>query len=71
VVGNGNCTGSGAHAFVWNARSGMRDLNALIPAHSGWVLQGAVAINVFGQIVGVGTVNGKQHAFLLTPSCTP
>ncbi len=30
---------------------------------------GAVAINVAGQIVGVGTVNGLQHAFLLTPQC--
>jgi hypothetical protein len=24
-----------------------------------------------GQIVGVGTVNGQQYAFLLTPQCTP
>jgi probable HAF family extracellular repeat protein len=71
VVGNGDCAGSGSHAFVWSARSGMRDLNALIPANSGWELQGAVAINVAGQIVGVGTVNGTQHAFLLTPQCTP
>lgn len=71
VVGNGNCTGAGSHAFVWSANNGMRDLNALIPANSGWVLQNAVAINVAGQIVGVGTVNGNQHAFLLTPQCTP
>jgi probable HAF family extracellular repeat protein len=71
VVGNGNIAGGGAHAFVWSANSGMRDLNSLIPANSGWELQNAVAINVAGQIVGVGTVNGQQHAFLLTPQCTP
>jgi len=71
VVGSGNCTGSASHAFVWNAHThnGMRDLNALIPANSGWELQEAVAINVAGQIVGVGAVNGQQHAFLLTPLC--
>lgn len=67
VVGNANWAGSGSHAFVWSARSGMRDLNALIPANSGWELQGAVAINISGQIVGVGTASGRQHAFLLTP----
>jgi probable HAF family extracellular repeat protein len=69
VVGNGNFTGSQSHAFVWSAKSGMRDLNALIPANSGWELLGAVAINVAGQIVGMGTVNGTQHAFMLTPQC--
>jgi probable HAF family extracellular repeat protein len=67
VVGNGNCTGSPSHAFAWNKKDAMQDLNALIPANSGWVLQGAVAVSVAGQIVGVGTVNGQQHAFLLTP----
>jgi probable HAF family extracellular repeat protein len=57
--------------LCWNSKHGMQDLNALIPANSGWELQGAVAINIAGQIVGVGTVNGQQHAFLLTPQCTP
>jgi probable HAF family extracellular repeat protein len=71
VVGNGNCASSGSHAFVRSARKGMQDLNALIPANSGWELQSAVAINVAGQIVGVGTMNGQQHAFLLTPQCMP
>jgi probable HAF family extracellular repeat protein len=70
VVGNGNCTSSGAHAFVWTARSGIQDLNALIPANSGWVLQSALAINDAGEIVGVGTVNGNQHGFLLKPQGT-
>jgi probable HAF family extracellular repeat protein len=60
-------TGTGSHAFVWNKDHGMQDLNALIPANPGWELKGAVAVNVAGQIVGVGTVNRLQHAFLLTP----
>jgi hypothetical protein len=49
----------------------MRDLNALISANSGWVLQIARAINVAGEIVGTGAVEGTQHAFLLTPQCAP
>jgi len=69
VVGNSSWAGAGAHAFVWSAKRGMRDLNALLPAHAGWELQAAVAINVGGEIVGSGTVNGQQHAYLLTPSC--
>ena len=40
VVGNGDCTGVRSHAFVWSRNHGMQDLNALIPANSGWELQG-------------------------------
>lgn len=49
----------------------MRDLNTLIAANSGWELQSATAINVAGKIVGTGTLNGQQHAALLTPQCMP
>jgi probable HAF family extracellular repeat protein len=45
----------------------MLDLNNLIPANSGWLLQIANAINDQGQIVGQGTLNGQTEAFLLTP----
>jgi probable HAF family extracellular repeat protein len=55
------------HAFVWSPSTGMLDLNNLIPANSGWVLQFAEAINDQGQIVGEGTLNGQTEAFLLTP----
>jgi len=55
------------HAFVWSPSTGMLDLNNLIPANSGWVLQLANAINDKGQIVGYGTLNGQTEAFLLTP----
>jgi probable HAF family extracellular repeat protein len=55
------------HAFVWSPSTGMLDLNNLIPANSGWLLQIANAINDQGQIVGEGTLNGQTEAFLLTP----
>lgn len=44
----------------------MVDLNTLLPAYSGWLLQDAKGINDLGQIVGSGYINGEQHAYLLT-----
>jgi hypothetical protein len=44
----------------------MQDLNTLIPV-SDWVLNSVSDINVWGQIVGSGTLNGETHGFLLTP----
>ena len=57
-----------ARAFVHDATNGMRDLNSLIPAGSGWVLTQARSINNWGQIVGFGTKDGETRAFLLTPT---
>lgn len=54
------------HAFVYSDGK-MKDLNRLIPSHSGWVLWTAYSINDAGQIVGYGTIRNQQHAFLLTP----
>lgn len=54
------------HAFVYS-NGKMQDLNKLIPAGSGWVLSTAYGINDAGQIVGYGTHNKQQRAFLLTP----
>ena len=54
--------------FIWSQGTGMKDLNNLIPANSGWVLNSVSDINVWGQIVGSGTRNGKTHGFLLTPT---
>ncbi len=59
-------TGQTSHAFVW-ANGQMQDLNTMIPANSGWVLQEARAINNKGKIVGFGAINGQTRAFLLTP----
>lgn len=54
--------------FVWTQHSGMQDLNTLISPSSGWVLNSATGINIWGQIVGSGTLNGQNHGFLLTPN---
>jgi probable HAF family extracellular repeat protein len=61
------------HAWVWvpsqpNGTSDqLTDLDSLIPAGSGWVLNRATGINDAGQVVGTGTINGVSHGFLLTP----
>ena len=54
-------------AFVYD-NGVMRDLNLLIPAGSGWVLNVATDINAHGQIVGTGRLNGQERGFLLTPT---
>lgn len=54
-------------AFVYSGGT-FRDLNTLIPAGSGVVLETAVAINEAGLIVANGRNRaGQQRAFLLTP----
>lgn len=55
-----------AHAFVWT-NGQMSDLNNLVPANSGWVLNVATGINDAGAVVGYGSLNGRTHAFLLSP----
>jgi probable HAF family extracellular repeat protein len=55
------------HAFIWSKAGGIVDLNKLIPTGSGWTLVYATGINASGQIVGQGTINKQNHAFLLTP----
>ena len=54
------------HAFVYSGGK-IKDLNSLIPAGWGWELTEADGINVSGQIVGLGTIKGQQHGYLLTP----
>ena len=53
-------------AFVF-ASGQMTDLNASLPPDSGWVLQGATAINDRGLIVGWGKHHGIPAAYLFTP----
>ncbi|MBD1804346.1 DUF3466 family protein [Microcoleus sp. FACHB-SPT15] len=67
VVGAATTSSGSSHAFV-RLNNGMRDLNNLIPANSGWELIEARDINNNGRIVGYGTVNGENHAFVLTPT---
>jgi len=56
-----------SHAFLWQNGT-LIDLNTLLPANSGWILQRATGINDAGQIVGYGTLNGLLTGFLLTPT---
>jgi probable HAF family extracellular repeat protein len=54
-------------AFLYK-NGAMVDLTTLLPAHSGWRLIVARAINDAGQITGWGSLNGTGYAdFLLTP----
>ncbi len=66
---------SGDHAFLWTAAGGMQDLNALIdpldPLKGVTTLADARGINNLGQIVGLGIISGKSHAFLVTPVPEP
>ena len=57
---------SGERACLWRGGKAY-DLNALLPAGSGWVLQSAAGINNRGQIVGTGLHGGKKRGYLLTP----
>jgi probable HAF family extracellular repeat protein len=65
VVGYAATASGNAHAILWDNGT-ETDLNSLLPANSGWVLQYANAINDAGQIVGEGTNNGVDASFLLT-----
>lgn len=57
-------------AFIYSTvTDAAADRNTLIPAGTGWILNGATAFNDAGHIVGYGlTPAGAMHAFLLTPS---
>ena len=70
VVGYSN-DASGVQRAVIVDGSGMRDLNDLVPAGSGWQLLQAKGISDTGFIVGIGTINGFEHGFLLTPIPVP
>ncbi|MBD0345012.1 MAG: DUF3466 family protein [Coleofasciculus sp. Co-bin14] len=66
IVGYSTIGNSVSRAVLWEKGS-IKDLNSLIPSNSGWELNKARSINDKGQIVGSGTINGRTHAFLLTP----
>ena len=54
------------HAVRW-VNGQVQDLNALIPANSGWALEYAQGINDSGTIYGKGIFNGKETYFYLSP----
>jgi uncharacterized membrane protein len=55
-------------AMFYNSLLGMIDLNTSISSNSGWTLKSARGINVHGQIVGEGVIQGHKHAYLLRPN---
>jgi probable HAF family extracellular repeat protein len=67
VVGYSTTADGADHGVVWEGGV-IYDLNALLPANSGWVISGLEtnAINDNGQIVGQGVINGHQHAFRMS-----
>ncbi len=67
VVGRIDLMQGGSRAFLWSPLGGMVDLNDLIDPSLGWTLTSATGINNAGQITGMGTINGRVHAFVLTP----
>jgi uncharacterized membrane protein len=69
IVGSFGPYADADRAFRWDESSGFSDLNALIPAGSGWTLESATGINNRGEIVGKGDNGGTDDSgFLLVPS---
>ena len=67
IVGHSKTAAGGLGSFVWESGV-MYDLDALLPANSGWVTQAlyGIDINDNKQIAGTGMFNGQQRAFLIT-----
>jgi hypothetical protein len=51
---------------LWTPSGGAVDLNTLLPANSGWVLQTVSQIDDLGDIEGTGLFNGVPTTFLLS-----
>jgi probable HAF family extracellular repeat protein len=74
VVGwSGDGLGIQSHAFYWPGSGGIKDLNSLVPANTGFAwLDNATGINNNGQIIGTGQLESPlgpyEHAVLLTPT---
>ena len=59
------------HATRWAADTSVIDLNGHVLEAPGWVFERALGINASGQIIGIGTLNGVDRGFLLTPAPDP
>jgi probable HAF family extracellular repeat protein len=68
IVGEFGASSDYYHAFIWDEKNGMHDLNTLIDANSGWTLEQALDINDRGEIIGTGDHgNEEDTGFLLVP----
>jgi probable HAF family extracellular repeat protein len=66
IVGLAQTADGVFHDYVYE-NGVMYDLDALLPANSGWVTQFyGLDINDNGQIAGMGLFNGVQHPFLIS-----
>lgn len=67
VVGMTRTGSEIAPPFIWDAGHGMRSLNSLLPAHSGWYLTQAFSINARNQVLAWGEYQGHERMCRLTP----
>jgi RHS repeat-associated protein len=63
MVGTATLSDGQQHALIFTDADGIRDLNALLPAGSGWFLTHAMQINNRRQIVGRGDHAGQHRMF--------
>ncbi len=70
-VGDSEIGNANHYAFLYRNNGGngysLHNLNSFLPANSGWVLKFAKDINNRGWIVGDGTYNGQNRAYVLYP----
>ena len=67
AVGYDATYASGDYQAVIFSNGTVTDFNSLVNASFGWTLTEADSINVEGQIDGIHSISGQDHAFLLTP----
>lgn len=68
VVGRATTAAEETRAFLYSGGI-LFDLNDLLPPGSGWVLTEANDINDEGEVVGIGRINGEDHAYVMNPGC--
>jgi len=68
ILGKSQTANGAWHAFIYDLDANkVSDVNDLLPANSGWILNEAHAMNSKGTIVGVGMLNNATTAFALSP----